>query len=176
MYLVRGIFSVVFCILFCWSSPLEQNPATEAMKLLDHLAGKWVLEGTIAGRQMTHDIEASWVLNHEYLQLHEISREKDASGGVAYEAIVYLSWDVKAQQYTCLWLDSTAGGGLSAEGIARANQAGDSIPLVFTISPADQIHTTFSYDKSNDTWQWLIDNVEKGQVHRFANVTLRRAR
>jgi len=176
MYQVRGISSLVLCILFCCSSPAEQNPAAAAMKLLDHLAGNWVLQGTIAGRQTTHDVKASWVLNREYLQLHEVSREKGAGGGAAYEAIVYLTWDVKAQQYTCLWLDSTAGGGLSAEGIARANLAGDSIPLVFTLSPADQIHTTFSYDHSNDTWQWVIDNVEKGEIHRFANVTLRRTR
>lgn len=176
MYLARGISSAVFCTLFSCSFLAGQNPAAEANKLLDHLAGKWVLQGAIAGKQTTHDVEASWVLNREYVQLHETSREKDASGRAAYEAIVYLTWDVKAHQYTCLWLDSTAGGGLSAEGLAHANLAGDSIPLLFTLSAADQIHNTFSYDKSNDTWQWVIDNIEKGQAQHFANVTLRRAR
>lgn len=173
MRLVRGIFCVVLYIVFCSFSPAEPHHAADAAKLLDRLAGDWVLQGMIAAKQTTHDVQASWVLNHEYLELHEISREKNASGGAAYEAIVYMSWDVKAQQYTCLWLDSTSGGGLSAEGIARANPVGDSIPFIFTISPADQIHTTFSYDKTNDTWQWLIDNLEDGQIHHFANVTLK---
>ena len=42
------------------------GPATIAQEtglhdpLLDHLAGEWVLEGTIAGEQVTHDIEAAY--------------------------------------------------------------------------------------------------------------------
>lgn len=176
MRLARGIFCVVLSILFCSFSAAEQNSLSAATKLLDHLAGNWVLQGTIAGKQTTHDVQANWVLNREYLHMHEISREKDARGGSEYEAIVYISWDVKTQQYTCLWLDSTAGGGLSPEGIARANLAGDSIPFIFTLSPTDQIHTTFSYDKANDTWRWLIDNLESGQSHRFADVTLSRSK
>jgi hypothetical protein len=176
MRLVRRILSVFVCVFLCSAFTPAQNPDAVPVKLLDHLTGRWVLQGAIADKHTVHDVDATWVLNHEYVQLHEISRDKNDSGGTGYEAIVYLSWDVKAQQYTCLWLDSTAGGGLSAEGIARANLAGDSIPLIFILSPSDQIRTTFSYDKTTDTWQWLIDDVENGRAHRFANVTLTRAK
>ncbi len=144
--------------------------------LLDHLAGKWILQGTIAGKPTTHDVQAAWVLHHEYLQLHEISREKSASGSPAYEAIVYIGWDAKARQYTCLWLDSTSGEALSTEVIGRANPSGDSIPFIFAASASDQIQTTFRYDKVADTWQWLIDNVVNGQTQHFADVKLSRAR
>jgi len=174
MGLLRSISCALLCALFCSLSRGAENPGARPAELLDHLTGSWVLEGTIAGKPATHDVQAVWVLNHEYVELHEMSREKNAGGRAQYEAIVYVSWDVKAQQYTCLWLDSTSGGGLSAEGIGRAKLAGDSIPLLFTLSPADQIRTTFSYDQTADTWQWLIDDVEKGQAHRFANVTLTR--
>jgi len=176
MNFVRWIFCMFLSVLFCTVSLAAQGPADVPVKLLDHLTGSWVLQGIIAGKQTTHDVDATWVLNREYVQLHEVSREKNPSGGAAYEAIVYLSWEVKMQQYTCLWLDSTAGGGLSAEGLAHAKLAGDSIPLIFTLSASDQIHTTFSYDKTADTWQWLIDNVENGRTQRFANVTLTRAK
>jgi hypothetical protein len=70
--------------------------------LLDRLAGQWVLQGTIAGKQTTHDVQVGWVLKREYLRLHEISREKDAKGDPAYEAIVFVSWDPKTQEYICL--------------------------------------------------------------------------
>lgn len=176
MGFVRSMFCTLLCVLFCSISLAAQNRATVPLKLLDHLTGNWVLRGTIAGKLTTHDVQAAWVLNREYVRLHEISRDKNDNGGTRYEAIVYLSWDVKAQQYTCLWLDSTAGGGLSAQGIARANLAGHSIPLVFTLAPSDQIRTTFSYDEATDTWQWLIDNVDNGREHRFANVTLTRGK
>jgi len=176
MLLTRGIVCVLCFFLFC--CPVSAEPAVQSppTALLDHLAGNWILRGTIAGKPTTHDIQAAWVLNHEYLQLHETSREKNASGAAAYEAIVYISWDEKAGQYTCLWLDSTAGGGLSAEGLAHANRAGDSIPFIFTLSASDQIHTTFRYDKAADTWQWLIDNVVNGRTKRFADVKLNRER
>lgn len=150
-------------------------PAAPAA-LLDHLAGRWVMQGTIAGKPTTHDVEASWALNHEYLQLHEISREKNADGRPAYEAIIYIGWDSKAHHFTCLWLDTTSGDGLSSEIIARGPQAGHSIPFVFTLSPSNAIHTTFLYDKTTDTWQWVIDNLTNGRSQRFAEVRLHRAR
>jgi hypothetical protein len=171
----RQIFYAVLCAAVCATPTLGQPDAdAAATRLLDHLAGRWVMEGIIAHRQVTHDMDATWVLNHEYLQLHELSREKNSSAAPAYEAIVFISWDAKAQQYTCLWLDSTAGGGLSADGIARGKKSNDSIPLLFTISPTDLIHTTFNYEAANDTWQLLIDNEERGKTQRFADVKLTR--
>ena len=174
---IRRIVCLLCSVLFCCCTASAQTgmpPAPAA--LLDHLTGTWILRGTIAGKQTTHDVQAAWVLNHEYIQLHETSREKNAGGGPAYDAIVYIGWDSKERHYTCLWLDSTSGEGLSLEVIGRANPAGDSIPFVFTVSATDQIRTTFSYDKVGDSWQWLIDNVVNGQTKRFANVTLNRAR
>lgn len=173
MALIRGMACILFFAVFCCSaSPHPERPAS----LLDHLTGTWILRGTIAGKQTTHDLQAVWVLNHEYVQLHEISREKTATGRPAYEAIIYIEWNSKAHQYTCLWLDSTSGGGLSPEGLAHAKEAGDSIPFIFGASTSDQIHTTFTYDKSANRWQWTIDNVENGRTQHFANLTLKRIR
>jgi len=176
MVFVRGLICGLCSVLFCCSLSAESGMPPAPAALLHHLTGTWVLQGTIAGKTTTHDVEAAWVLNHEYLQLHETSREKSAGGGAAYEAIIYIGWDAKAQQYVCLWLDSTSGEGLSSGIMARANQAGDSIPFVFKLSASDQIHTTFSYDKSADTWHWTIDNVVGGQTKRFADVKLSRVR
>lgn len=156
---------------------LAQEPATNSpLELLDHLAGRWVLQGTIAGKQATHDVQAEWVLKREYLRLHEVSREKDAKGVPAYEAIIFVSWDAKTQEYTCLWLDSTAGGGLSTQGLAHARKSGDSIPFLFTISPSDSIHNTLVYNRGGDTWKWLIDNDANGKIDHFADVKLSRSR
>ena len=156
---------------------LAQEPATNSpLELLDHLAGQWVLQGTIAGKQTTHDVQAEWVLKREYLRLHEVSREKDPKGVPAYEAIIFVGWDAKAQEYTCLWLDSTSGAGLSAQGLAHGKQSRDSIPFLFTISPSDSIRNTFAYDRGADTWKWLIDNDTDGKIARFADVKLSRVR
>ena len=34
---------------------------------LSRLVGHWVLEGRIAGKDTTHDVDAEWVLNHLYV-------------------------------------------------------------------------------------------------------------
>lgn len=141
--------------------------------LLDRLVGQWVLTGTIQGKQTTHDVEAEWVLNREYVRLHEVSREKDAKGGPAYEAIVFIGKDDKTGEYTCLWLDTTGGGGLSGDGIGRGKPAADRIPFVFKAG-TDTFRNTFVYSAGNGTWQWIMDGETAGAVRPFARLTLTR--
>src|SRR5581483_2106389 len=165
---MRFLATLILCLV-SWSvvsAAAAQSP--DPVKSLDHLRGSWVLKGAIAGKPATHDVEAHWILRHEYLQVHEVSREKNAGGDPAYEAIVLIGWDAKANQYGCLWLDSTAGGALTSHVTCRANPAGDSIPFVFELSPTDSLHTTFSYRPASDTWQWTIDDEGKGKTSRFA--------
>jgi hypothetical protein len=99
-------------------------------QLLNHLAGKWVLEGELGRRHSTHDVTAEWILNHEYLRFHEVSREKNQDGSPLYEAIIIMSWDNRTNEYNCLWLDNTDGGGLSVP-IARGERQGRSIRISF---------------------------------------------
>src|SRR5262249_13922805 len=99
--------------------------------MLDHLAGHWLLTGKIAGRETTHDISADWTLNHGYLRIHEESREKKPSGEAAYEAIVFIAYTSRTEDYTCLWLDSTSNEGLNAQGFGHARLRENSLPFVF---------------------------------------------
>jgi hypothetical protein len=61
-----------------------QNQSLDPSKLLDRMTGAWVLKGMIAGKPVTHDVDATWVLRREYLQIHEVSREKDPDGQASY--------------------------------------------------------------------------------------------
>ena len=61
--------SLILIPLSAWA---QEPPLHDA--LLDHMVGKWVLRGTIGGAETTHDIYAEWVLGHEYVRLHEVSR------------------------------------------------------------------------------------------------------
>jgi hypothetical protein len=162
---------IALLVLFATSLCRAQQPAIDShLQFLDRLAGDWVLEGTIAGKQTTHDMHADWVLNREYLRLHEVSREKNANGNPAYEAIIFIEWNVKAQEYICLWLDSTSGGGLSAKGLGHGKPAGDSIPFMFS----ESLRNTFIYNRRADTWQWLIDDLANGKSERFADLKISR--
>ena len=59
-----------------------------ADSLFDRLIGHWVLTGSIARQQTTHDVTFEWMLGREYVQMHEVSRERAPTGGPAYEAVV----------------------------------------------------------------------------------------
>jgi len=160
-------------VLAAFSTSAQQPAFKDA--LLDHLAGSWILQGTIAGHETTHDVESEWVLGHEYLRLHETSREKNAQGQPAYEAIVLIEWVELSGEYRCMWLDSTGGSGLSAEGIAHGKRGNDEIAFVFKDKDGKiGVETTFAYSKDSDSWKWLIDNVNGGKRAPFARVRLTR--
>lgn len=143
--------------------------------LIEHMIGDWVLEGTIAGEQVTHDVTFEWMLERQYVRFHEIAREKDEVGRPAYEAIVFIGWDAPSERYACLWLDSTGGGGLVPEALGYATPSGDSIPFHFRFPDGSPFHTTFVYERDTDTWEWHLDGEdEDGARQPFARVTLSR--
>jgi hypothetical protein len=151
------------------------QPAPVNDTLLERLAGTWVLRGTIAHKDTTHDIVSEWVLGHQYLRIHERSREKDGKGQAQYEAIVFIGWDAASAEYQCLWLDSTGGGGLSGQAIARGKRSGDTIPFLFKEPDGSvSFNNTFSYDKASDSWAWHMDNVQNGKPVPFGRVRLTR--
>jgi hypothetical protein len=154
-------------------SALAQS-ATFQDPLLDRMVGKWALQGTIAGRNTTHDIVSEWVLGHQYMRIQEVSREKDARNQPAYEAIIFIGWDPKSSQYTCLWLDNTGSWDFTSTAIGRAKQSGDGITFRFGSNDGSSVNTTFSYNRDADTWQWSIDNDTGGKIQTFARVRLTR--
>ena len=156
--------------------PTPTPPATSDPQrdLLEKLAGHWVARGTIRQTPTTHDIDAQWVLEKEYVQIHETSRERDASGKPRYEALVYVVWDPRAGEYACLWLDTTGISLFAPEGVGHAKPERDRIPFVFR-DPDGGVHTTFSYDRAKDEWSWSIDNESKGVRRPFARLKLTRS-
>jgi hypothetical protein len=140
-------------------------------QLLDKLTGQWLLQGTIAGKQTTHDIAADWVLGHQYVRIHEVSREKNAQGQPAYEAMVFVGWDQAAAEYVCIWLDTY--GGMNDSSIGHAKHNGDEIHFLF--KDKDSIfHTRFVYHPEAGDWEWRMDSEGKGALKPFARVKLTR--
>ncbi|HEY4902964.1 MAG TPA: hypothetical protein VIH89_05775 [Candidatus Sulfotelmatobacter sp.] len=164
----------IFALIALLSLVVSGQQPTRPDPLLDRMTGRWILQGTIAGRQTTHDIESDWVLNREYVRMHETSREKNAQGQPAYEAIVFIEWNESSGEYKCLWLDSTSGGGLSAQTMGHGKRNGDEIAFLFNSPDGSSIHTAFSYNKNTGTWQWLMDNEVGGKLTPFARVKLTR--
>src|SRR6056297_1399773 len=152
------------------SPPAIAQEAGFQDKLLDRFTGRWTLTGTIAGDNVVHSIDARWVLGHHYLQFDESTE----IGEIDYEATVIIGWDAPSGRYVCLWLDSTGGSGLSNGILGYAGPSEDELAFVFS-GDSSRFHTTFSYDRENDTWSWTMESEkEKGQFKPFARLKMKR--
>ncbi len=168
------LFFKVFMAIVLLSFPALAQQQTFQDPLLDHLAGEWVLRGTIAGKETTHDVACDWVLGHQYMRLQEVSREKNAAGQAEYEAIVFIGWDQALGEYACLWLDNTGGGGLVGQAIGHAGRGGDAIAFQFKGADGSVFHNTFTYGKENGAWEWRMEGEAGGKLQPFALVKLTR--
>ena len=138
---------------------------------LDHLAGRWVLQGTIAGQDTTHDVNAEWVLEHHYLRIHEVSRQKNDKGEPQYQATIFIGWNEVTKQYACVWLDVY--GGLTSESIGLASPKENELLFVFKDDKGTvTFNNDFVYDGKANTWEWRMDNVENGVSKSFGRVKL----
>jgi hypothetical protein len=156
------------------AAPARASAQLPPDSLFNRLVGHWVLRGSIAGQRTTHDVTFSWMLGREYVQMHEVSRERQADGKPAYEAMVFFGRDPHTGEYACLWLDNTAASAFDPAGTGRGRVAGDSIEFLFHYTPTTGFHTTFVYDRTRDAWQWRMDNDSAGVRQPFARVELTR--
>jgi hypothetical protein len=153
----------------------QQPPVTSP--LLDHLAGKWLLEGTIAGQPTKHNIDAEWVLEHHYLRIHEVSQQRKADGQPQYEAMIFIAWNEQAKtepkHYSCAWLDVY--GSFSSASIGIAPPSENELAFLFKDEKGEpDFSNDFVYDAKTDTWSDALDNIVNGTKKEFGRVKLTR--
>lgn len=171
---MRSLFLASAGVLLCLPAVAQQTTFNDP--LVDHLAGNWLLTGLMDKGLVTHDIAAEWVLAHQYLEIHEVSREKNKDGSPVYQARVFIGWDAGKKVYDCVWLDDY--GSISTQSLGYATPNGKSLAFVFhNRDDAGGFHTTFTWHPENGTWSMDMDNVNTdGKTETFARTTLTAAR
>src|SRR5690349_7407380 len=111
--------------------------------LFDRLAGRWVLRGVIHRQPTVHDVTFSRVLGREYLQMHEVSREKNPDGSPQYEAVVFFGRNKATGEYGALWMDNTGTSDFSPAGTGHGSVQGDSVPFLWNYTAETRFHNTF---------------------------------
>lgn len=169
---MRTCWTVVLALSLS-GSPLSAQ-ALHPDSVFHRLIGNWVLSGTIARQSTTHDVSFTWMLGNAYVQMHEVSRERNAAGTPAYEAVALFARDPRTGEYACMWLDNTGVSLFEPQGVGHGTVAGDSLPFLFHYTATDGFHNTFVYNRTMDSWQWHLDNDSAGVRRPFARVTLTR--
>lgn len=131
--------------------------------LLDHLQGTWKATGPIRGRPAEVHVTAAWVLNHQFLHVHE----KGVSS--PYEAEIYIGYDNASDRYVIHWIDIY--GGRFSETLGYGTKSGDSIKFVFEY-PDGPFRNTFTWDPKSKTWRFFLENKDTaGNWKTFADQT-----
>jgi len=138
--------------------------------LADHLAGRWKVEGNVMGKDAHHEIQADWVLNHQFLRIHEQTAATAPKGERPYEAVWYLGYDSTSQRYVLHLMDIF--GAQYSETLGFGVKDGNQIRFVFNY-PDGPFHTTYRWNPDRDTWEWLMEQKAKdGKWSPFADLKL----
>jgi hypothetical protein len=154
--------------------PPEQEPLDGPKRifrddLLESLAGKWALTRKKGNAVVRNDVDADWVLNHQFLRIHMT----DAATPPQYEAMVFVGYDHASERHVAHWLDVL--GGRSSETLGFGARDGNSIRFVFEY-PDGPFHNTFTWDPQEKTWSCLLEQKDSaGRWTTLAADSLRRA-
>jgi uncharacterized protein DUF1579 len=136
-------------------------------ELVENLVGDWKITRKIHGREVENSLQAEWVLQHQFLQLHM----KDVADPPTYEAIVLIGYVNAEKRYVAYWCDTT-GGQYSGEG--HGIRSGNQIEFRFDFADGP-FFNTFTWDATTKGWTFLMESVGKdGARVRFAEDVLRR--
>ncbi len=169
----------------CWAAALGSatllaaasaaaQPAPFRDQLVDRLAGKWILRGTMDGREVVHDVTAQWVLGHQYMLLQETSRERrPGTTAPAYQAHIYIGWDQAQGRYGAVRLDVS--GEVAAPVLGSAQPMINALPFVFTGRDGSLTRTTMTFDRGSRRWRWQTVTEKNGQATPYADLQMMRA-
>ena len=132
--------------------PLDGPTQIFRDEFLDRLAGKWRLRGTLGGEPVDHSVQVDWVLNHQFLRLHEKAGAPSKSG-LLYEAVGFISRDNTSDRYVMHWIDVF--GGRWSETLGYGRREGNGIEFVFEY-PDGPFRSSFRWDPDAKSWHWLL--------------------
>ena len=161
-----------FALLLCL--PLAgQSPAPWNDDFVDRLAGSWKLEGQVMGRTAHHDVQADWVLNHQFLCIREKTAANAPANERPHDAIWYLGYDPVSERYVLHLMDVF--GARFSETIGYGTRDGNRIRFVFEY-PDGPFHNTYVWNSRENSWQWLMEQKDKdGNWTPFAGLKLLRS-
>lgn len=149
---------------------LAQPPAGWPDDLVNHLVGSWKIEGAVMGMSAHHDVEADWVLNHQFLRITEKTSADAPAGESKYDAVWYLGWDGVSERYVLHLMDTF--GGRFSETLGYGTRDGNQIKFVFEY-PDGPFHNTYRWNPAEKSWQWLLEQKDKdGKWTPFADLRL----
>ena len=150
-----------------------QRPAGWHDDLVEHFVGTWNIDGNVMGRPAHHTVNAEWVLNHQFLQIHEQTAQTAPANESRYDALWFLGYDDVRERYVLHLIDVF--GGRFSETLGYGTRDGSDIRFVFEY-PDGPFHNRWRWLPEQQSWEWHLEQKDKGQWKPFADFKLTRPR
>jgi hypothetical protein len=131
--------------------------------LLDHLVGKWNVSAVVHGQKFSLDREAEWVLNHQYVRIHEKSREVVPWLKVPFERTIFIGYNHRTGRYVLHEVNVHGGDVLQEpEGFAYASRAGNALTIDHKNGAEVVARARWTWNPDSATWRFQAGRVVDG--------------
>lgn len=132
---------------------------------LDYLVGKWNLHGKMGDKTLLQKAVGQWVLNGLFLELRFKAVQIGKEGNPPYEAIYFIGYDDKAENYVLNLFDTF--GVTSTPILGLGKREGNTIRFVFSHHTGLFVNA-FTWHPKQHSWTMLLASEEKGKTQVFA--------
>jgi hypothetical protein len=132
--------------------------------LLNNFVGKWDVSATVHGQKFTLEREAEWIINHQYLRIHEKSHEVIPWLNVQFERTIFIGYNPRSKRY--LVYELTVHGGdvpHQPEGLYYAERRGNELKMVTTKGSEVVANVQFTWDPASSSWHFQARRVIAGK-------------
>ena len=98
-------------------------------EFLNRLVGSWKLTGMMGSTELRQKIDARWVIQGRFLEIHCIQEGPVPPDQIPYEAIYMLSYDSQSEEYQMHLFDTFGAGYARTVGIGTRND--NSVEFLF---------------------------------------------
>lgn len=135
----------------CSTVAAQTAPPPPTAPLLERFVGHWTMVGTVRGKPARYRLDAEWVLQHRFVELHMEDVEQTPA---RYEARVFIGPDTLPGHLLGHWLDNF--GAAYSVPPATGMVSGDTLTLDFPY-PGGAFHDTFIYGRASGAWTIRLD-------------------
>jgi hypothetical protein len=134
--------------------------------LLNHLVGKWYITSIAHGHPFTSNLEAKWILNHQFLHIHLKSHQVIPWWHVQMEYEEFIGYNPTSKRYVFHGM-SIEGGNDPSDGFGFGYRNGNEFKTVGKFGSDSLIVQRFTWIPQSNSWHvtsnWVIAGKE-GEV------------
>lgn len=132
--------------------------------LLNNLVGKWDVSAIVHGQKFTLDREAEWVMDHQYLRIHEKSREVIPWLKVPFERTIFIGYNHQSKRYVVYELTvHGADGPFQPEGFSYGDRTGNELRMDLTKGSEVVITQRLTWEPESRSWHFQGRQVIAGK-------------